>query len=40
VDCDPLQFADTVLDVRRNAGLAETLAQRALLAVAVAAKRK
>jgi DNA polymerase-3 subunit delta len=35
-----LQFADTVLDVRRNAGLAETLAQRALLAVAVAAKRK
>jgi DNA polymerase-3 subunit delta len=35
-----LQFADTVLDVRRNAGLAETLAQRALLVVAVAAKRK
>jgi DNA polymerase-3 subunit delta len=33
------QFADAALDVRRRAALADTIAQRALLSVAVAARR-
>jgi DNA polymerase-3 subunit delta len=35
-----LQLADAALDVRRRPTLADTIAQRALLAVAVAARRK
>jgi DNA polymerase-3 subunit delta len=34
------QLADAALDMRRNAALAETIAQRTLLAIAVSARRK
>ena len=35
-----LQFADASLEARRNADLAETIAQRVLLSLAVTARRK
>ena len=35
-----LQFADASLEARRNADLAETIAQRVLLSLAVTARRR